>query len=38
MTTPSSLTTAAARNLATTTKTVPQAQAISPRWLLRMLP
>jgi CRP-like cAMP-binding protein len=33
-----SLTTAVARNLATTTKSVPQAQAISPRWLLRMLP
>jgi CRP-like cAMP-binding protein len=33
-----SLGTAAARNLATTTKTVPQMQAISPRWLLRMLP
>src|SRR5205823_10397190 len=33
-----SLSTAAARKLATTTKSVPQAQAISPRWLLRMLP
>ncbi len=33
-----SLTREAARNLATTTKTVPQAQATSPRWLLRMLP
>ncbi|MCI0690282.1 MAG: cyclic nucleotide-binding domain-containing protein, partial [Sporichthyaceae bacterium] len=33
-----SLSTAAARNLATTTKTVPQMQAISSRWLLRMLP
>ena len=33
-----SLGTAAARNLATTTKTVPQMQGISPRWLLRMLP
>lgn len=33
-----SLGTAAARNLATTTKTPPQMQAISPRWLLRMLP
>ncbi|MDR7304653.1 hypothetical protein JOF55_004897 [Haloactinomyces albus] len=32
-----SLGTAAARNLATT-KTPPQMQAISPRWLLRMLP
>lgn len=30
--------TAAARNLATTTKTVPQMQAISSRWLLRKLP
>ena len=35
---PSSLTTAAARNLATTTKSVPQMQGISSRWLLRMLP
>ncbi|MCP2341362.1 family 2B encapsulin nanocompartment shell protein [Actinomadura rupiterrae] len=34
----SSLTTAAARNLATTTKSVPQMQGISPRWLLRVLP
>jgi len=33
-----SLTTAAARNLATTTKSVPQMQAISSRWLLRLLP
>jgi CRP-like cAMP-binding protein len=33
-----SLSTAAARNLATTTKSVPQMQAITPRWLLRMLP
>jgi hypothetical protein len=33
-----SLATAAARNLATTTKSVPQMQAISSRWLLRMLP
>jgi hypothetical protein len=33
-----SLATAAARNLATTTKSVPQMQGISPRWLLRMLP
>ena len=32
------LTTAAARNLATTTKSVPQMQAITSRWLLRMLP
>jgi CRP-like cAMP-binding protein len=29
---------AAARNLATTTKSVPQMQGISSRWLLRMLP
>jgi hypothetical protein len=35
---PLSLGTAAARNLATTTKTVPQMQAISSRWLLRVLP
>lgn len=34
----SSLSTAAARNLATTTKSVPQMQEITPRWLLRMLP
>ena len=33
-----SLSTAAASNLATTTKTVPQMQGISSRWLLRMLP
>lgn len=33
-----SLGTAAARNLATTTKTVPQMQSISSRWLLKMLP
>jgi hypothetical protein len=33
-----SLGTDAARNLATTSKTPPQAQAISPRWLLRILP
>lgn len=33
-----SLATAAARNLATTTKTVPQMQAITSRWLLRLLP
>ena len=32
------LSTAAARNLATTTKSVPQMREISPRWLLRMLP
>jgi hypothetical protein len=33
-----SLGTTAARNLATTTKSVPQMQGISSRWLLRMLP
>jgi hypothetical protein len=33
-----SLSTAAARNLATTTKTVPQMQGITSRWLLRTLP
>jgi CRP-like cAMP-binding protein len=33
-----SLGTAAARNLATTTKSVPQMQGISSRWLTRMLP
>ncbi|GAA3738620.1 family 2B encapsulin nanocompartment shell protein [Spinactinospora alkalitolerans] len=33
-----SLGTAAARNLATTTKSTPQMQGISSRWLLRMLP
>ncbi|WP_406199971.1 family 2B encapsulin nanocompartment shell protein [Kitasatospora sp. NBC_01560] len=33
-----SLDTAGARNLATTTKSAPQMQGISPRWLLRMLP
>jgi len=33
-----SLATAAARNLATTTKTSPQMQGITSRWLLRMLP
>jgi hypothetical protein len=33
-----SLSTAAARNLATTTKTVPQMQEITSRWLLRKLP
>jgi hypothetical protein len=33
-----SLGTAAARNLATTTKSVPQMAAITPRWLLRVLP
>jgi CRP-like cAMP-binding protein len=35
---PQSLSRAAARNLATTTKSAPQMQGISPRWLLRMLP
>jgi Type 2A encapsulin shell protein SrpI-like/Cyclic nucleotide-binding domain len=34
----SGLGTVAARPLTTTTKTVPQMQAVSPRWLLRMLP
>lgn len=33
-----SLATAAARNLATTTKSVPQMQGITSRWLLRVLP
>jgi CRP-like cAMP-binding protein len=33
-----SLSTTAARNLTTTTKTPPQMQAISSRWLLRVLP
>jgi CRP-like cAMP-binding protein len=33
-----SLSTRAARNLATTTKTAPQMQGITSRWLLRMLP
>src|ERR1700761_647821 len=33
-----SLGTDAARQLATTTKSVPQSQGITPRWLLRMLP
>jgi hypothetical protein len=35
---PSSLTTRAARNLASTTKSAPQMQGISSRWLLRALP
>ena len=35
---PASLSTAAARNLATTTKTPPQMQGISSRWLSRTLP
>ncbi|WTW98936.1 family 2B encapsulin nanocompartment shell protein [Streptomycetaceae bacterium NBC_01309] len=34
----SSLATAAARNLASTTKSAPQMQEITSRWLLRMLP
>jgi CRP-like cAMP-binding protein len=33
-----SLATSTARNLATTTKTVPQMQGISSRWLIRLLP
>jgi hypothetical protein len=33
-----SLDTAAARNLATTTTSVPQMQGITSRWLLRLLP
>jgi hypothetical protein len=33
-----SLSTAAARQLATTTKSPPQMEGISPRWLLRMIP
>jgi len=33
-----SLSTAAARKLSTTTKSTPQMQGISPRWLLRQLP
>ncbi|MFI5910462.1 family 2B encapsulin nanocompartment shell protein [Dactylosporangium sp. NPDC051541] len=33
-----SLSTAAARNLATTTKSVPQMQEITSRWLLKLLP
>jgi CRP-like cAMP-binding protein len=35
---PQSLGTAAARNLATTTKSEPQNQGVSPRWLLQVLP
>lgn len=34
----SSLSTRAARNLATTTKSKPQMQGITTRWLLKMLP
>jgi len=37
-TTPRSLNTKVARNLATTTKTAPQMVGITPRWLLRLLP
>ncbi|GAA4668454.1 family 2B encapsulin nanocompartment shell protein [Streptomyces chumphonensis] len=37
-TNPTSLATAAARQLATTTKTPPQMQSISSRWLLKILP
>jgi CRP-like cAMP-binding protein len=33
-----SIDTQAARNLATTTKTVPQTAGITPRWILRLLP
>ena len=33
-----SLSTGAARNLATTTKSTPQMQGITSRWLLRLLP
>jgi CRP-like cAMP-binding protein len=36
--TPLSLSTAAARKLATTTKTTPQMQGITSRWLLKLLP
>ncbi|MUN37079.1 family 2B encapsulin nanocompartment shell protein [Actinomadura litoris] len=35
---PLSLSTSAARNLATTTKSVPQMRGITPRWLLSLLP
>ncbi|GAB3170125.1 family 2B encapsulin nanocompartment shell protein [Myceligenerans halotolerans] len=35
---PTSLSTAAARNLASTTKSVPQMQEVTSRWLLRILP
>lgn len=35
---PLSLSTAAARNLATTTKSTPQMQGITSRWLVRLLP
>jgi CRP-like cAMP-binding protein len=33
-----SLSTAAAKNLSTTTKSAPQMQGVSPRWLLKVLP
>src|SRR4029453_18590389 len=33
-----SVTTSVAKNLATTTKTSPKMQSITPRWLLSMLP
>lgn len=33
-----SLSTSAARNLATTTKSAPQMQGITSRWLLKLLP
>jgi CRP-like cAMP-binding protein len=36
--TPKSVDIHAAQNLATTTKTIPQMAAISPRWLLKLLP
>ncbi len=35
---PQSLGVQSARNLATTTKTVPQFQAVTPRWILNLLP
>ncbi len=35
---PQSLSVPSARNLATTTKTVPQMQVITPRWVLSLLP
>ncbi|PRP96041.1 family 2B encapsulin nanocompartment shell protein [Enhygromyxa salina] len=38
MNTTTSLSTAAARKLASVTKSVPQMQGITPRWLLRLLP
>jgi CRP-like cAMP-binding protein len=38
METQTALRASAARNLATTTKTVPQMATITPRWLLRLLP